>query len=410
MPVALISGLPGHGKTSIMVEELMAEAAKKEPRPIWQAGIEGLRDGLATELVDPTKWNAIDPSQEGTCECGFTMQPDAHGELVRVEGRPPHAHVVPDGAIIFIDEAWKWFGHLQNATRQANPAHVLELAEHRHRGIDFVWTTQGPTQIYPFARTLIDRHRHVVRRWGTQFIEVFTWGEMQEEVKSTTKRELAERVTRTLPKDVRGVYKSASEHTIKAKLPLRLFLLPVLLVALVTVLYFAVTMMKPSQAEESAGEGEQAALAAADLSVRPVLSDADKEAALLAYYEERKPRIAALPGSAPLFDGRSVVSEPGLYCIAGGSGADGNGEQRAAGCTCLTEQGTPYALPRNECEMLARQGGAYDPYKEPRRERGMGERRDRGAGVSPAVTPSSSASGVIEGEQVSGYGDLAVGG
>ena len=130
------------------MRRLLKDAAKAE-RPIVAAGIDGLEPGLAMVLDDPRKWN----------------DKDADGN-----------YLVPDGSIIYVDEAWKWFGHLQDASRQATPPHVVALAEHRHRGLDFVWTTQMPNQLYPFVRGLIGAHTHCVRRFGTQFVDNFSNG------------------------------------------------------------------------------------------------------------------------------------------------------------------------------------------------------------------------------------------
>ncbi|WP_223903055.1 zonular occludens toxin domain-containing protein, partial [Lactobacillus laiwuensis] len=127
MPIELFTGQPGNGKTALMMERLVAEA-KAANRPIFAVGIDGLDPGLATVLDDARHWN----------------DKDAEGN-----------YIVPNGSLIFVDEAWKWFGHLHDATRQQTPRHVLELAEHRHRGLDFVWTTQQPNQLYPFVRGLI---------------------------------------------------------------------------------------------------------------------------------------------------------------------------------------------------------------------------------------------------------------
>ncbi|KFA32064.1 hypothetical protein KWG_0108740, partial [Xanthomonas vasicola pv. vasculorum NCPPB 1381] len=71
-----------------------------------------------------------------------------------------------------------------------------------HRGLDFVWTTQQPNQLYPFVRGLIGAHTHVVRRFGTKMIDVFRWGELNEEIKSSAKRDLAQRTTRLLPSSI----------------------------------------------------------------------------------------------------------------------------------------------------------------------------------------------------------------
>ena len=219
MPIECYSGLPGHGKTSLMIERLLKEAGKKNPRPLWVAGVDGLKPGLANVLADPTQWNAVKPGE--TCTCHQYENSE-----------PCNAHVVPNGSLIFVDEAWKWFGHLQNAQRQATPGHVLQLAEHRHRGIDFVWTFQAPAQIYPFARSMVADHNHVVRRFGSKIIDVFTWAELQDDVKSNSKREIAQRKTRAIPSGVvHDAYKFAGEHTIKRKIPWKVMALPVVLVA-----------------------------------------------------------------------------------------------------------------------------------------------------------------------------------
>lgn len=73
-----------------------------------------------------------------------------------------------------------------------------------------------------------------------------------------------------------------------------------------------------------------------------------------------------MPETAPIFDDRAVVSQPALFCMSGGEGADGRGDHKDASCTCLTEQGTKYDLSQPECRTLARFGPVYNPYKAPK--------------------------------------------
>lgn len=347
MPIELYTGKPGNGKTAFMMVDLMAQSEKAE-RPIFASGIDGLGHGLATVIDDPTTWNDIDPNGEPVCTC------DAAPEA--------HAHVLPNGAKWYVDEAWKWFGHLQ-APPKNTPAHVLALAEHRHRGIDMLWTTQGPNQLFPFARPLVAQHRHHVRRYNTSFVDVFAWEELQEDVKSSAKRELAHRSTVTLPAKVFGTYKSADVHTIKRKIPMQVLALPLMILAVIAMGAGVFWWMAPDteklEAHEAASSEPSRVAAGSEAAKAP------KYETVADYVTAHTPRIAALPGSAPIFDGRTVASKPALYCVVGGSGIDGTGEQRGPGCLCLTEQGTPYALPENECRTLATTGGVYDPYKEP---------------------------------------------
>ena len=364
MPIELFTGLPGNGKTALMVERLVAEAAKAE-RPIFAAGIDGLAPGLATVLDDPRRWNERD-----------------------ADGNP----LVPDGALIFIDEAWKWFGHLHDASRQATPKHVLDLAEHRHRGIDFVWTTQQPAQIYPFARGLIATHYHVVRRFGTPIIDLFRWEELQEDVKSSAKRDLAQRTTRALPKDVFGLYKSAELHTIKARVPLKVLALPLLLVAAIFAVWLAFKLL-PAGAGATSGdssEGSEAAAAAPSLELPSAERGRGKRtyASVDEYVAAHMPRLPTQPWSAPIFDGRDVTADPLLFCMSSGTGRDAHGNEYGATCRCVTEQGTRYVVADADCRAIARHGGAYNPYRrrdsERREVRGESREETRSA-LAPAA-------------------------
>jgi zona occludens toxin (predicted ATPase) len=377
MPIDVYTGQPGNGKSALMMERLIAESTKAE-RPIFAAGIDGIAPGLATVLEDAKKWNEVDPDQVGTCNCRAA------------EG--PHAHAVPDGAIIFVDEAWRWFGHLHDASRQATPKHVLDLAEHRHRGLDFVWTTQQPNQIYPFVRGLIGSHHHVVRRFGTQFIDVFTWGELNEDVKSQGKRELATRDTRTLPSAVFDKYKSATLHTIKRKLPIKVLVLPVIIIATAIVAFFAYRAVKPENltggiASNGAAlaEGQGAPTSATTgPGARPAITTA------VEYAAAHTPLISGEPWTAPVFLGRAVTADPLVICMASKAGEDGNGDQKPGGCRCMTEQATVYVLADKECRFQARNGPRYNPYRQTAQQRPERATRDdsqeSGAGRSSAET------------------------
>lgn len=345
MPIELFTGQPGNGKTALMMERLVAEA-KAASRPIFAAGIDGLDPGLATVLDDPRYWN----------------KKDAEGN-----------HVIPDGSLIFVDEAWKWFGHLHDATRQQTPLHVLELAEHRHRGLDFVWTTQQPNQLYPFVRGLIGSHAHVVRRFGTKMIDVYRWGELNEEIKSLAKRDMAQRTTRLLPSQVFGQYKSAEVHTIKARIPFKVMLLPVLFVVAIVFAYLAYTSLRsPSLTGGEGKEGTQSASAdAAPSTFRPAgaKEDAPRWPTAAAYAKDHLPRISTMPWTAPVFDERQARSDPQLVCMSSLEGLDAHGVRQEASCRCLTEQGTTYELSQPECRTLARNGPVYNPYRERSEER-----------------------------------------
>ncbi|SMR68823.1 MULTISPECIES: zonular occludens toxin domain-containing protein [Stenotrophomonas] len=374
MPIELFTGQPGNGKTALMMERLVAEA-KSAARPIFAAGIDGLDPGLATVLKDPREWNAVRPGE--TCTCNDTESESACD-----------AHVIPNGSLIFVDESWKWFGHLHDASRQQTPRHVLELAEHRHRGLDFVWTTQQPNQLYPFVRGLIGSHAHVVRRFGTKMLDVYRWGELNEEIKSLAKRDMAQRTTRLLPSQVFGQYKSAEVHTIKARIPFKVMLLPVLIVVALVCAYWAYTSLRSS--DLAGGEGKEGTRSAsADAAPSPFRAQGAKEDAprwptAAAYAKDHLPRIGTMPWTAPVFDERQARSDPQLVCMSSLEGVDAQGVHQEASCRCLTEQGTAYELSQPECRTLARNGPVYNPYRE-RSE----ERREQRLDASERARPGS---------------------
>lgn len=340
MPIELFTGQPGNGKTALMMERLVAEA-KVANRPIFAVGIDGLDPGLATVLDDARHWN----------------DKDAEGN-----------YIVPNGSLIFVDEAWKWFGHLHDATRQQTPRHVLELAEHRHRGLDFVWTTQQPNQLYPFVRGLIGAHSHVVRRFGTKMLDVYRWGELNEEIKSLAKRDMAQRTTRLLPSQVFGQYKSAEVHTIKARIPLKVLALPLMALVGLGLAYWAYTLLRPSAvtgvADTKGTQSASADAAPAHAGTGSRKEDAPRWPSAAAYAKDHLPRISTMPWTAPVFDDRQARSDPQLVCMSSMEGLDAQGVRQEASCRCLTEQGTAYELSQPECRTLARNGPVYNPYRE----------------------------------------------
>jgi len=333
MPIHLITGLPGNGKTAIMMEH-MHEQAKAAQRPLYAFGIDGLAPGLAQVLDDPRTWN--DKDEEGN-------------------------YLIPDGSLVYIDEAWKWFGHLHDATRQATPKHVLALAEHRHRGLDFVWTTQMPGQIYPFARALIQDHWHTVRRFGTRMLDLYKWGELCDDVKSQSKRELAIKQTRTLPAQaVLESYQSATQHTIKAKIPLRIWAIPAMLVLGIILAFTAYSYLKPeSMASKTATE--QTAGAPSGAPPETQTAQARPESTLLDLLHAQRPVIPTQPWTAPMYGQIEPETKPMLYCMAG----DVDGINPS--CNCLTEQGTKYYLEFSQCVLIAK-NGLYNPNKVKERE------------------------------------------
>lgn len=344
MPIKLYTGKPRQGKTLRMVAELIEEAKKGE-RPIYHCGIDGIEPGLGTHFPDITRWNDTDENGE---------------------------YLIPDGSIVYVDEAWKWFGHLHNATNQKTPGHVLAMAEHGHRGLDFVFTTQGPNQLYPFLRTLIGEHTHVCRALGLHAANCFTWPELQDDVKSTSARENSLKELWRYPTDVFHKYKSASIHTVKPSIPKVVWLLPLVIAGALASTYAAIKLLTPAAEPAPLDAAQSGGLPTdAQQPARPAKPLTGED-----WLAQFAPRVAHIPASAPAWDGRKPVSEPRLYCVKSGAGFDALGEKRAASCGCITEQGTRWRIDTETCKAIVDAGGTYDPFKRPAREASERQRRE----------------------------------
>jgi hypothetical protein len=162
------------------------------------------------------------------------------------------------------------------------------------------------------------------------------------------------------------LYKSANAHTMKARVPMKAWLLPVLLllavgavVALPLILYRIKRHATAATAAVPASALKHQALVDAGLRQ----SD---------YAKWLSPRIPGLPWTAPAFDQLQVEAQPRIFCMAV---ADGKGT-----CGCISEQGTRIRVPPAVCRSIAADG-VYDPFQKPvERDVGRGNPDEGGAG------------------------------
>ena len=110
--ISLITGLPGSGKTNLLVHELMTRDDLKN-RPLFVDGI--------PELKIPTM------------------------EIPEGEDMTTWHKWAPTGAILVIDEAQRIFRPRPAGAKV--PDYIQELETHRHKGIDIFVITQHPRLI-----------------------------------------------------------------------------------------------------------------------------------------------------------------------------------------------------------------------------------------------------------------------
>ena len=294
---------------------------------------------------------------------------------------------IPPGSVLVVDEAQDFF----RARRSGDPPEYLTAMERiRHLGVRLILATQQPNYLDAHLRGLVGMHEHMVREEGKESAVIYRHNEVIEDVRSERARARHDKETWAFPKENYGLYESAEVHTVKRTFKSRVKRGWVMggiavVLAAVGVLYLKGIFLPDAAA--SAGEGGGPAAVIADRSGKAEKEPLDAEAWAARFV----PRVAEMPMSAPAFDDRPVVSQPRIACAIGES----------MGCVCLTEQGTRYRIDLVQCVRLVQEGGVYDPFREPPQEGSRyqpDEAAERGAGGTPAVTPSPV--GVGEAEEI----------
>lgn len=357
MAITLYTGLPGHGKTLRVLEWLVALAAK-ENRPVFHNHIDGLCvDGWIAHDAD--KWYDL----------------------------PPNSYMV-------IDEARKVFPVRPRGAAQ--PKHVEELGEHRHLGLDLVIITQHPMQIDTEVRKLVDRHFHVVRKFGTKFATIYEFPSGVQD--SPEKNKLKNGVVRhewRYPKNVFAWYKSAEVHTVKARIPVKVWALFVVLLLIPVLMWLAYERVWVQKGGVAAtGQAASAAGQAASVPGRVApgrapgqgntrLADQMSEREYLARF---RPRIPGLAFSAPVYDELTRPVEAPYPSVCAYS--------PDFPCRCWSQRGFSLIVGKQLCEQLARE--PMDPYWLRRGPHGL-ERP--GEGGSGAVESGGGAEGLPAGAE-----------
>jgi hypothetical protein len=185
--IVLVTGTPGSGKTLFVVSKIL-ELQKQFPDRKIYSDIEGLQiDG--------------------------------------VEQSPDDWRTTPDNSIVIYDEAQQ---HERfRAGTQANKDEVVQkLQVHRHTGHDIWFITQSPRFLNAFVLDLVGEHYHLHRPYGAKLASVYYWRSVRKQPQSLASRELAENeFLFKYPKELFDVYKSATQHNVKLKIPKKLWMI-----------------------------------------------------------------------------------------------------------------------------------------------------------------------------------------
>ncbi|RYE81473.1 MAG: Zonular occludens toxin [Oxalobacteraceae bacterium] len=315
MPITLVTGLPGHAKTLYTLDRWRPEA-EKALRPVFYNGIKGLNiPGWQEWEVD--KWEDL-----------------------------------PAGALFIVDEAQFRF---PVTGRGQTPMWVQRLATHRHLGLDFVVITQDPMLLDSFVRKLVDRHFHVVRKFGLKAATIYESvnGACDNVSKPAGRKNLIRHQYRH-NKEVYTWYQSAELHTVKARLPARFWLMCAMPFFFGLACWVAYNKLRPrTEAEQAA---QTAGAVSPGSSARPLpLGDSSSSVAsrvtmtAAEYVQAYTPRLEGLAHTAPIYDGVTSPQQAPYpaACIAS-----------AKRCQCYTQQGTRLDMRDKMCRELA-DGGFF---------------------------------------------------
>ncbi len=331
--ITLITGVPGNGKTLRAVWYM--RQAIKAGEAVFAANVNGLSLDGVTDFPDPTKWEQLDA-----------------------------------GSVLVVDEAQRFF----RASSGAVPSYIQAMETIRHAGIRLILLTQSPLLVHANIRALVGLHEHLVRQNGKELSTVYRRSRVMDNVRSEKALLAEDHESWAFPRDCYGLYKSAEVHTVKRTLSSKAKRGIVLAIIAASLVGYAIWNGKNlfGAGKDAGGSAAGAATGAsatgsASAGLLPG-SGSQKEvrySSALDYAKAHLPRFASMPETAPIFDDRAPVSQPGLLCMSGMDGLDAYGDRKEASCTCLTEQGTKYEISQPECRTLARFGPPYNPYKAP---------------------------------------------
>jgi zona occludens toxin len=323
----LVTGAPGEGKTSNELWDFLHNPAYNG-RPKYCTPVNG-------------------------------FEPEKHGVK-------PIEHIsswqeLPEGSVIFCDEVQDYCG--TDIPREP-PEWVKQLARHRHSGKDFIFTTQSPMFLHPFARKLVKPHVHYNRPWNMKGVR-WTFESVQSDPNSKSAKALGQRAFVTPNPEVFTLYTSTVLDTHKAKPPKKLIIMAILAIfflifgggfAAYKIMHFG----KDAQGKLPSDTAPQEVTsvthqpAYSDVIVPPVAPDRPVWTS-----DSVKPRIKGQAYTAPIYDALTAPTDfPRVAaCMT----------SKSKGCHCYTQQATPLDVPESACEVFVKVGN-FDPWLSSRRQ------------------------------------------
>lgn len=360
--ITLFTGLPGNGKTLFALWYIKAKfdkaIAEGKPREVFYYNIKDL--ALPWTVFDPQKWFEL-----------------------------------PVGSIIVIDECQEVFPKKPNGSKL--PDYYEELAKHRHRGYDIFLITQHPSLLDNFVRKLCGQHFHSIRKFGMERATIWEWQAVNDNPEKPSSHKNAVSHKFAFPKEAYSWYKSAEVHTVKRRIPAKLVLGVLFVLAVVAAGVYAVHSVK-NRGKVPAGDPVAAGAVAASpigagLSAARASAVFDPVSDARVFIEKSSPRVAGLQHTAPKYDELTKPTRVPVpaACIQRGTLQSKSG----ASCKCYSQQGTAMNVPFDMCMSFARDGFFQEFNPNGGDSSGRPDDAGRGRVASPDVQVASDSRSVL---------------
>ena len=313
----IITGLPGHNKTSNTLAEFLTLKGK---RPLYATAING-----------------------------FDF--DKHGV-----GRLEHLNEIfdlPAGSLVLCDEAQKFLR--PRGKTEALPAWVAEFETHRHKGIDLWYTTQHPMLIDIHVRRLTDEHWHYFRPKGIQRLTTRReWDGIKDDPTDYHAIQVAEIKSAVPPKWIFSEYKSTAEDTTKTRFPKKLiYAAGALVLAVAFVGFKAYSLFGGLGADEPVPPSLPAVVS--PVAVAQSFSPENMGQPRRLTIADFQPVSELAPWTASAYAGAAkIVAAPRFAgCVAS-----------SKGCDCMTQQGTYLEVEADTCvKVVYGKAMPFNPFK-----------------------------------------------
>lgn len=283
------------------------------------------------------------------------FEPEKHG-VVAIE------HIsgwqdLPDGSVVFCDEVQDYCG---TDLGKEPPEWAKQLARHRHRGFDFVFTTQSPMFLHAFVRKLCKPHVHYIRPWNMKGYQ-YSWDTVQNDPNAKSSKAMGTRKSVAPNPEVFKLYTSTVLDTHKARPPWKIIIGLTLFasIALVGIIWggFRVAgITKTAEPKEVVTKHQ-------NQEPEPVRKTSSSFGNPLPAPDGQEPRwtketmtptIPGLPYTAPVYD--ELTAPTDFPRVAACIQSTDRGS-----CNCYTQQATPIAVPDGACVVFVKYG-TFDPW------------------------------------------------